>query len=114
MGMYTDPKRLKATDPGTVENNPLWIFHDTFNPDKAWVQEAKDKYRQGQIGDVQCKRKLIDVIEDFVKPIRERRSQYENDKAQVLTLLKQGCEKANTVAEETFALVKEKIDQKFF
>ena len=43
MGMYTDPKRLKATDPGTIENNPLWVFHDTFNPDKTWVNEAKEK-----------------------------------------------------------------------
>ena len=49
MGMYTDPKRLRASDPGSTENNPLWIFHEVFNPDKAWVKEAEEKYRQGQI-----------------------------------------------------------------
>lgn len=114
MGMYTDPNRLKATDPGTVENNPLWIFHDTFNTDKAWVEEAKDKYRQGQIGDVECKRKLIDIIEAFIQPIRARRKEFEADPHGVIQILKQGCERANTVAEETFQQVKEKIDQSFF
>ena len=54
--MYTDPKRLKATDPGTTENNPLWIFHDTFNPDKQWVEETKARYRAGEVGDVECKK----------------------------------------------------------
>jgi len=114
MGMYTDPNRLKATDPGQIDNNPLWIFHDTFNPDFAWVEEAKDKYRTGRIGDVECKRKLIEVLEVFIKPIRERRQVFEADKKQVLDILKDGCERANVVAEETFRLVKEKIDQKFF
>ena len=62
MSMYTDPKRLKSTDKGSIENNPLWIFHDIFNSDKAWVDEAKNKYRHGQIGDVECKKKLIEII----------------------------------------------------
>ena len=114
MGMYTDPQRLKATDPGKIENNPLWIFHESFNPDLNWVEEAKDKYRSGQIGDVECKRKLIDVLEAFIKPIRERRREFEADPKAVLNMLKQGCEKANTIAEETFKQVKEKIDQRFF
>ena len=55
MGMYTDPNRLRASDPGTVENNPLWIFHDTFNTDQAWVEATKERYRQGAVGDVECK-----------------------------------------------------------
>src|SRR5690606_29590161 len=62
MGMYTDPKRIRATDPGTTENNPLWIFHETFNPDKQWVEEMKEAYRQGKVGDVACKRKLVEVL----------------------------------------------------
>ncbi|HEX4044997.1 MAG TPA: tryptophan--tRNA ligase, partial [Gammaproteobacteria bacterium] len=62
MSMYTDPNRLKATDKGTVENNPLWIFHDTFNPDQAWVEEAKNRYRAGTIGDVESKKRLIEVL----------------------------------------------------
>lgn len=114
MGMYTDPNRLKATDPGTIENNPLWIFHDTFNPDKTWVAEAKAKYQQGQIGDVECKKRLIEVIDAFVSPIRERRKQFESDPAEILRILKAGNDRANKVASETWELVKAAIDQKFY
>jgi cysteinyl-tRNA synthetase len=72
MGRYTDPHRIRKTDPGRVENNPLWIFHDTFNEDKAWVNEAKEKYRQGQIGDVECKQKLIEDFKTrFAKDIKK-------------------------------------------
>src|SRR5271170_8259334 len=84
MSMYTDPKRLKATDPGTVENNPLWIFHETFNPDKAWVAEQEDAYRQGKVGDVVIKRKLVEVLNTIIEPIRNRRKQYEQRPADVL------------------------------
>src|SRR3990167_6997121 len=62
MSMYTDPKRLKPTDKGSIENNPLWIFHETFNPDKDWVKEAENKYQNGEIGDVECKKRLIEVL----------------------------------------------------
>ena len=101
MGMYTDPNRMHATDPGTVENNPLWIFHDIFNPDKDWVAQAKEQYRDGQIGDVACKKKLIEVINALLDPIRRRRTEYANDPAQVLKILNQGSERANSVAEKT-------------
>src|SRR3990167_8488246 len=77
MAMYTDPNRLKPTDKGTIENNPLWIFHETFNPDKQWVQEAEDRYRAGAIGDVECKKKLIEVLVALVDPIRLRRQAFE-------------------------------------
>ena len=88
MGMYTDPKRLKATDPGTVENNPLWIFHETFNPDKAWVAEQEDAYRAGKVGDVAIKRRLVEVLNTILSPIRERRKQYEARPGDVLDALK--------------------------
>lgn len=114
MSMYTDPNRKKATDPGTVENNPLWIFHETFNPDKAWVEEAEDRYRKGQIGDVEAKRKLVDVLVALIEPMRQRRMQYENDPAQVLQVLKEGTAKANAVAEETLYLVKQAMKQDYF
>lgn len=112
--MYTDPKRLKATDPGTVENNPLWIFHEIFNPDKAWVKAAEEKYRAGQIGDVECKKQLIDVLVDLIGPIQERRKELEKDPGQVMRILKQGCEKANAVANETLALAKRFMKQDYF
>jgi tryptophanyl-tRNA synthetase len=114
MGMYTDPLRLKATDPGTIENNPLWIFHDTFNPDLAWVAEAKERYRLGTIGDVDCKRRLIDVLVDLIEPIRQKRLVFEKDPAQVIEVLRKGTEKANVVAEETLALAKRAMKQDYF
>lgn len=114
MAMYTDPKRLKATDPGTVENNPLWIFHETFNPDKKWVEEAEEKYRQGAIGDVECKKRLIDVLVDLIEPMRQRRLAFESDPGEVLRVLKDGTEKANEVAQETLRLAKKAMRQDYF
>lgn len=114
MAMYTDPKRLRATDPGTVENNPLWIFHETFNPDKTWVAEAKDKYRKGQIKDVECKLKLIDLLIALTQPMRERRKKYADDPAEVLRILKQGTERANEIAEDTLIKAKTFMKQNYF
>ncbi|MHB1949327.1 MAG: tryptophan--tRNA ligase [Gammaproteobacteria bacterium] len=112
--MYTDPKRLKATDPGSVENNPLWIFHETFNPDQKWVEEAEERYRLGQIGDVECKKRLVEVLVDLIEPIRQRRLVYENDPGQVLAVLREGTQKANEVANETLALAKKALRQDYF
>lgn len=114
MSMYTDPNRLKATDPGTVENNPLWIFHDTFNPDKTWIEEAKARYRCGTIGDVECKKRLIDVLVNLIEPMRQRRLVYEKDPAQVINILREGTAKANNVANETWKLAKEAMKQNYF
>jgi tryptophanyl-tRNA synthetase len=111
MGMYTDPNRLRATDPGTVENNPLWIFHDTFNHDTKWIEETKERYRAGTVGDVECKKKLIEVLVELLKPMQERRAQYENDPQQVLDVLRDGAERANAVAEETLKAVKDVMKQ---
>lgn len=114
MAMYTDPNRLKATDQGKVENNPLWIFHETFNPDKAWVQQAEERYRTGTIGDVECKRMLIDVLVSIIEPMRQRRLQFEKDIHQVKSFLKEGTEKANDVANATLILAKEAMRQRYF
>lgn len=114
MSMYTDPKRLKATDPGTVENNPLWIFHETFNPDQNWVADAEEAYRLGKIGDVACKKRLVDILVALIEPIRKRRLIYEKDPGLVLKILHEGTEKANQVAAETLKLAKEAMRQDFF
>ena len=114
MDMYTDPNRLKVTDKGTTENNPLWIFHDTFNSDTAWVEEAKNRYREGAIGDVECKRRLIDVLVALIEPIRQRRLQYEHDLHYVKKILQEGTERANAVAEQTYVLAKEAMKQRYF
>lgn len=113
MSMYTDPNRLKATDPGRIDDNPLWIFHETFNPDQNWVAEAEDRYRQGQIGDVECKRKLIDVLVSLIEPIRKRRLVLEAESGYVLSVLKDGAEKANAVASETLKLAKDAMKQNY-
>lgn len=114
MGMYTDPKRIRASDPGCIENNPLWIFHDTFNQDKAWVSEAKERYQLGKIGDVVCKKKLIEVLIHFIEPIRQRRLQYQQDMGEVMNILHQGTQRANAVAEETLVKVKSLTQQDYF
>ena len=114
MGMYTDPKRLRATDPGTVENNPLWIFHEAFNPDSTWVSEQQDAYRQGKVGDVTIKRKLVEVLNTLIEPIRARRKQYESKPDDVLEILRQGTRRANEVAEETLQLAKAAMKQDYF
>jgi tryptophanyl-tRNA synthetase len=116
MAMYTDPNRKHATDPGETnpEKNPLWAFHETFNPDTAWVRAAQEKYRAGQIGDVECKRKLVEVLVALIDPIRLRRQQWEKDPAAALQVLKEGTARANALAEQTLTLAKQAIKQDFF
>lgn len=111
MSIYTDPTRIRATDPGHVENNPLWVFHDTFNPDKAWVQEAKARYQQGAIGDVECKKRLADILIALIEPMAQRRKQFAADPEHVLKILRTGAEKANQVANATLAKAKAAIQQ---
>lgn len=113
MQMYTDPNRLRASDPGTVENNPLWIFHDLFNPNTDWVAEAKSRYQQGAIGDVACKKELVAVLNAKLEPIRARRKAFEQDPGYVHSVLRAGKERANAVAGETLARVKAAFKQQF-
>jgi tryptophanyl-tRNA synthetase len=112
--MYTDPNRIRATDPGTVENNPLWIFHDAFNSDVAWLDEHKDLYRRGQIGDKQIKERLTDVLNELLDPIRARRAEFERNPEYVLEALRLGTERAIETTEATVALAKDKMQQHFF
>jgi tryptophanyl-tRNA synthetase len=112
--MYTDPNRIRATDPGTVENNPLWIFQDAFNPDSAWVEEHKDLYRRGQVGDKQIKERLTEVLNELLDPIRARRAEIERNPDSVLEALRSGTERAIETTEATVALAKEKMHQHFF
>jgi tryptophanyl-tRNA synthetase len=116
MGMYTDPKRVRATDPGNddPEQNPLWAFHETFNPDKAWVSEHRELYRNGKIGDVAIKKRLVEVINELLEPIRTRRRQYEARPDDIIDVLRAGTRKANATAEETLALAKRALRQDFF
>jgi tryptophanyl-tRNA synthetase len=114
--MYTDPKRVRVTDPGETnpEKNPLWAFHETFNPDTAWVDEQREMYKNGKVGDVAVKRKLFEVLNTLLEPIRARRKQYEDRPADVLDVLREGTKRANAVAEETLALAKKAMKQDYF
>ncbi|HXM07492.1 MAG TPA: tryptophan--tRNA ligase, partial [Candidatus Acidoferrum sp.] len=104
--MYTDPNRIRATDPGTVENNPLWIFHDAFNSDVPWLEEHKDLYRRGQVGDKQIKERLTDVLNELLDPIRARRAEFERNPEYVLDALRSGTARAIETTEVTVALAK--------
>jgi tryptophanyl-tRNA synthetase len=73
-GMYTDPKRIRADIPGEVKGNPVFIYHDAFNPDLAEVEDLKDRYTKGKVGDVEVKTRLSVAINNFLDPIRERRA----------------------------------------
>lgn len=114
MGMYTDPNRIRMTDPGNVDNNPLWRLHEAFHPDQVWVNNAKERYQSGTIGDVTCKKELIEVLVAFTQPMQERRQQYSNDPMGILQLLKKGTDHANQIAEETLDKVKEAMRQNYF
>src|SRR4051794_24099959 len=116
MGMYTDPKRITGKEPGETDpaKNPLWAFHETFNPDTAWVDEHRARYAAGTIGDVPIKRKLVEVLNTLIEPIRTRRKQYEATPDDVLDVLRAGTKRANVVAEETLAMAKKAMKQDYF
>lgn len=109
-GMYTDPNRVSADIPGTVEGNPVFIYHDAFNPDKEEVEDLKDRYRLGKVGDVEVKTKLAKAINDFLDPIRERRAVYEANPALVVERLEEGTRKMRKEAEATMQVVREAMN----
>jgi tryptophanyl-tRNA synthetase len=104
--MYTDPKRISADIPGTVEGNPVFDYHDAFNPNKAEVKDLKTRYRQGQVGDVEVKEKLTVALNNFLDPIRERRAAIEADSGLVEQVIYEGTVRASQVAEETVTMMK--------
>lgn len=107
MAMYTDPRRIHATDPGTVEGNPVFVYHDAFNPDRDQVDELKERYRAGRVGDVEVKSTLADALNGTLEPIRRRRQDLAADDAVVSDSLIQGTERAQVLAAQTMDLVRE-------
>ncbi len=107
MRMYTDPNRIRADIPGRVEGNPVFIYHDAFNPDVDEVNDLKDRYRKGKVGDVEVKRKLARAINAFLEPIRERRAYYESRPGLVEEILIEGTRRMRKEGEATMALVYE-------
>ncbi len=104
--MYTDPNRVRADIPGTVEGNPVFIYHDTFNPNAVEVEDLKARYRTGQVGDVEVKEKLAAAINAFLDPMRERRAFYEAQTGYVDELLYEGTRRASQIGDETLLEVK--------
>ena len=105
--MYTDPSRIRATDKGHIEGNPVFIYHDAFNNDKNEVEELKNRYREGKVGDVEVKESLIRAMELFLDPIRIRRSEYKKNKKVIDKILKEGTDKGREVASKTLKDVKQ-------
>jgi tryptophanyl-tRNA synthetase len=105
MRMYTDPTRLRATDPGHVEGNPVFQYHDAFNENKNEVIDLKERYTQGKVGDVEVKKLLAAALNRFLEPVRERRKNAE--RGDVEEILRNGSLRAQQEARETLRLVKQ-------
>ncbi len=112
--MYTDPNRIRADIPGTVEGNPVFIYHDVFNPDTDQVEDLKARYRAGKVGDVEVKRKLADALNNFLEPMRERRAALEARPGLVEELLASGNARMREVARETMSQVRDAMGMTYF
>jgi len=109
--MYTDPNRTRADIPGNVEGNPVFIYHDIFNPDTDEVDDLKARYSAGKVGDVEVKDKLTKAINAFLDPIREKRALLSDDAA--AEIVKEGAEKARKAAGRTMGKVRKCLHQVF-
>ena len=116
MGMYTDPKRIHPTDPGHVEGNPVFVYLDAFalEQESERVKEYKKKYQQGTVGDVEVKKYLIEILNAFLDPIRQRRATYETQPELVEQILRDGTKKARQEAQKTLAEVKKAMQMEYF
>ena len=106
-GMFTDPNRIRADIPGKVEGNPVFEYHDAFNPNTAQVDDFKARYREGDIGDVEIKLALAEAINNFLDPIREKRAHYEQNMDLVEDALMTGVAKTRVIAAETMEMVRD-------
>jgi len=107
MRMYTDPKRVRADIPGTVEGNPVFTYHDAFNANTAEVDDLKARYRAGKVGDVEVKTKLANALNARLDPIRDRRSALLATPERLKEILFEGSARAHAVAAETMARVRD-------
>ena len=105
-GMFTDPNRVRADIPGRVEGNPVFIYHDAFNPNVDEINDLKERYLLGKVGDVEVKKKLTIAINNFLEPIRERRARYQSQPGLVEDVLVAGTERARAEAQQTMDAVR--------
>jgi tryptophanyl-tRNA synthetase len=113
MKMYTDPNRVRADTPGTVEGNPVFLYHDAFNPDTAEVDDLKTRYRAGTVGDVEVKTKLAKALNAHLEPMRVRRAEILAKPSALRELLFEGSRKAREIAHETMDRVRDAIELRY-
>lgn len=106
MRMYTDPNHIHIQDPGSIEGNTVFTYLDIFDPEKNTVEELKQQYQRGGLGDVVLKKRLTTVLNDFLAPIRQKRAEYARHKDAVISLVNNGTAKTRIIAEETMKLVR--------
>jgi tryptophanyl-tRNA synthetase len=114
MEMYTDPNHVRAEDSGTVEGNVVFVYLDLFDPDKKEVQKLKERYRAGGLGDVALKKRLTEILQDLIRPMRERRAEFEKDPESVRQMLRNGTERARAVVHATLRDVKHAMKIDYF
>jgi tryptophanyl-tRNA synthetase len=107
--MYTDPKRVRADIPGTVEGNPVFIYHDAFNPNRGEVDDLKARYRTGKVGDVEVKTKLAAAINTMLDPLRERRAKVLARPGDLRDIVVEGSRNARAIAQETMTRVRDAV-----
>ncbi len=113
-GMFTDPKHLRVEDPGKVEGNPVFTYLDAFDPDKGTIEEMKAHYQRGGLGDGVVKKRLNEVLQDVLEPIRKRREQFTKERGEVEAILHKGTEKARAVAADTLSNVRKAMLLDYF
>jgi tryptophanyl-tRNA synthetase len=113
MQMYTDPKRIRADIPGTVEGNPVFMYHDAFNPDTAEVEDLKTRYRAGKVGDVEVKTKLAKALNAHLEPMRARRVEALARPSALREILDEGSRKARAIAQDTMERVRGAVRLKY-
>lgn len=114
MSMFTDPNHLRKDDPGKVEGNPVFMYHDAFNPDVDDVNDMKEHYQRGGLGDVEVKKKLIVAINNLLEPMRERRAYFEAHPQLVQAALEKGCKAGRDAAEATMIDVRKALRLDYF
>jgi tryptophanyl-tRNA synthetase len=113
MSMFTDPTRIHPTDPGHVEGNPVFTYHEVFNPDKAEVEDLKDRYRKGTVGDVEVKEKLFKALTAFLDPIRARRAEFAAKPQLVREIIVEGTRRGRALAQQTMEEVRAAMKIKY-
>lgn len=113
MSMYTDPKRVRADIPGTVEGNPVFVYHDAFNSNLEEVEDLKARYRLGKVGDVEVKKKLVAALNGVLEPMRQRRAEVASRPGDVKDVLVEGSRRARAIARDTMARVREAMKIKY-